>query len=483
MNAIKCIALSILCVLLLSSVLLGCSSRPKEQEEGAGSKDTLRICIEAEPSDGDYDGPQVSLMLKSLANVLSTEELTYEIVEIPSALAINGQEERTAFLEKMRVEMMAGNGPDLFILPTLSNFSEDNLFVNVEKPMANGSFADISSYFSADTALPKEVLCGPVMQAGTYRGKQYLLPLRYTFPLSIVKKDSFLASGLSYERAISSTQAYMEELEKTGDIIWKRELTELLASNFIYTLGDIVDYEKQQVLIDPKELKKHIASYSDFAAGIVPESPNNYMDNIGKVALRRELLSADRPMFVSSLGAWILPVLAELNLEDQEFLTIPLTNASGQIAPQVTYFGAVSASCKNPEEAYHFISKLLSQEIQAGKTLAIETAKGEGMVDARDFDSYAGWPVRTDIPYEDIWSTYAKRYQIKNASIEDITFGDNFFTIPYDLFTDGNCLTSLDAASNELFLEYYYAEKPINQAEQEKIYDVLYKHIQAAAME
>ena len=86
---------------------------------------------------------------------------------------------------------MAGQGPDIFILPCDDGFTynETQLVENVEKGMATGLFADLTTLYNQDETLQKDVLLEKVMDAGVMDDKRYILPLRYQYPIILTLED------------------------------------------------------------------------------------------------------------------------------------------------------------------------------------------------------------------------------------------------------------------------------------------------------
>ena len=95
---------------------------------------------------------------------------------------------------------MAGQGPDIFILPCDDGFTynETQLIENVEKGMATGLFADLTTQYDQDETLEKDVLLEKVMDAGVMDGKRYILPLRYTYPILLALEDELQGRGWKF---------------------------------------------------------------------------------------------------------------------------------------------------------------------------------------------------------------------------------------------------------------------------------------------
>lgn len=120
-------------------------------------------------------------------------------------------------------------------------------------------------------------------------------------------------------------------------------------------------------------------------------------------------ISKDCPMYVGGLTD-ALDTLAIANALDMELSILPLRATDGSLVANVTYWGAVSASCQHPGFAYDFLRLFLSPEVQFGSDLVGE-----------DSTSYStefslritpGWPVRTQgsaqALWENLWDAYSK---------------------------------------------------------------------------
>ena len=192
-------------------------------------------------------------------------------------------------LEQLRVEMMAGKGPDIFILPTTVQFHRENLILDVEQAMRNGLFADLSEYYDADDDLGKEVLATEVMDAGVVGGRRYVLPLRYNLPVAYVDEAQFEAIGLSVDLFSSGMINLMDAITATGnpDIITRATNGNFDLYSFNY-LSDVVDYDKRQVSISKEELISFLRSYPLFRASQRPGNTYNNSELILKSYLDEE---------------------------------------------------------------------------------------------------------------------------------------------------------------------------------------------------
>ena len=212
------------------------------------------------------------------------EDIKFEIEWLPKE-----GEAREIRLEQLRVEMMAGKGPDIFILPTTVQFHRENLILDVEQAMRNGLFADLSEYYDADDDLGKEVLATEVMDAGVVGGRRYVLPLRYNLPVAYVDEAQFEAFGLSVDLFSSGMINLMDAITATGnpDIITRATNGNFDLYSFNY-LSDVVDYDKGQVSISKEELISFLRSYPLFRASQRPGNTYNNSELILKSYLDEE---------------------------------------------------------------------------------------------------------------------------------------------------------------------------------------------------
>ena len=165
-----------LLVLCLLSGLDGCGM--KQADENTSS---LWVVTEASCSDG------MNLQAEIIAKRMEKKNpgLTVELDILPT-----DPQEREIRLKQLRTKIMAGDGPDVYLLPTGGTLTQDYriseswflrfreisiapLFQDVEQAMRSGLFYDIQTYYEADRTLGKDALNSQIMDTGTL-GKKTL---------------------------------------------------------------------------------------------------------------------------------------------------------------------------------------------------------------------------------------------------------------------------------------------------------------------
>lgn len=198
----KKLALLLTACLLAWSALAGCQTQetpqppePSGYEASASSTaqegDPVVLCIEDSFEQDAYE----------LENYLKTTgvETEYEFLVLP-----NNTEDRETELTRLRTEIMAGEGPDAFILDatvpgTVTDSGEplEALFPNVEKSMYSHLFLDLEDMAQSSEIIDLESCNQTVMDVGVTGEGRFLLPLTYTF------------SGLILDPSILNDPAYV----------------------------------------------------------------------------------------------------------------------------------------------------------------------------------------------------------------------------------------------------------------------------------
>lgn len=461
-------------VILLVMILSACGSAP--------TSDTLTVCTLGLPeNERSTPRSQANSLVKQLAEKSNESggSPRIEVKEIPATVYPDGQEEQEAFLKRMQVEVMSGKGPDLFILPTVSMHDEKNLFENPEKSMAAGAFADLSEFTKADPQW--EALIAPVMEAGTYDGKQYLIPLKYGYPMMVMLREEFDKLGLDLAALTESTDGFLTEAAASDHIPWRRSATELVV-NYFYSCFDqsAIDYKGQTLNLKEPEVLGILEQYQTLSKGISPQAPAASGGTRGLFVPFDQVLTPEVPAYAPMFYDTVFPVIAELKYTGKDYLTIPLKNSRGNITPVVTYYGAVSASCKNPQAAYDFISLFLSPTAQSGAIGSINLNGKAVQADASNFDAFLGWPVRGDLDIATQWEHFSKNFYTEDVLNANITLTEADIAPPVELLNRGRIQCQLDTDFRlSLFSSYYKEEEIAPPVLAEK----LYKLLQAAAVE
>ncbi len=143
--------------------------------------------------------------------------------------------ERELRIKQLRVEMMAGGGPDVFLMfsypPSGDGTYPEHLFLDPRKAMERGLFYPLDQYIPTAQSFHPELFLEPALKAGRTEEGQMILPIALTFPVMIYQKDP-------------------EDLEKAKECAFGGTAS----THFSHLLGELADYSNQKLLFTKEEL-------------------------------------------------------------------------------------------------------------------------------------------------------------------------------------------------------------------------------------
>lgn len=259
-------------------------------------------------------------------------------------LVDDSAEERTADLKKWNTQILAGKGPDVYLLSTISptalyeNGMEETLLSNANKAMQSGAFAALTSYMEKDSFWKESNYNKNILEAGKYDGKQYVLPI-----------------SCQYFGLTGTEEGVIPDIENI------EELREYSINPYAFILVSAewmqpaVNYEEGKVLFDKEK-------WSKFAADCVKADieEENYEEGSDSFTISR--------------------IEERLSPEVKECIALP--NLNGKKMAAVEQYGAIGMSSDYKEEAYEFLMLFLNDEY--------EKAKQEGDSGIREFTPNSG---------------------------------------------------------------------------------------------
>ena len=448
-------------LMLVFSLLLGLCGCGVKEDDGV----TLWVLTEESTSDG------MNLQAEIIAERM---EEKYDNLTVQLDILPTDAKDREVLLKQLRTQIMAGKGPDVYLLPTgnqlmvdISNpgyanrgrmyTSVEPLFWDVSQIMRNQLFADISAYYDRDSDLGKEALKPEIMDAGVYDGKRFVLPLRFTMPILMSAPEDWEQNGMSAELLNSNAVSLVDTAVHRGDTAM---LTGLQLPEDSSLLPRLFDYEAGEVLVSAEEIADYMRAYQAWKAVFVNSSyallkeydekdfaakreywkdniPEGYRDqhpfdyDFGRFNTIFSYICDDMtwhaaglPLFTCSL-ADSLETLAISKQAQFEAAIYPLRASDGSVIASISYYGAVGCGCKQPELAYEFLRQFLTEEFQWDIYRPRNEKKGSPLnwpLEVQTRGQVEGsWPVRADGAFPYMWSNlkYQMRgvwYSFRNAS-------------------------------------------------------------------
>lgn len=375
---------------------------------------TIRVCVECTYPGFSGNYLQENVIEKGIedAAILYREangNVRVELEYIPKVdYGTNAEyeesvEARQLAVENIRKEIADGKGPDIFLSAVNAWPGEvhDGVFLDVERDMRGGIFYDISEYLDAD----KTLWCNlnpVVMEAGRVGDAQYTLPLRYSYPVIFVDRAAAETAGLEIGTLCLDTYALYSALLRTGDPSWFEGAYPVENVYVFSSFPKVFDYDTNSIQISVGELEDYVECARSLGEGPLrhsaPAPIAQYIQNGWHPFKPRTIKSEEKVigygthLYAGTLSN-VLDIVATSKALGINLDMFPLRAINGDLIANVSYWGAVNANTEHPLEAYEFLRLLLTPEAQS-------------IITARD-----GWPVRTDIGVEMIWSNYQKQIE------------------------------------------------------------------------
>lgn len=396
----------LLAMTLLCALCAGCNG-DKQLANATPQQDpdapcTLRVVTESTAASCNYMDPGVSFLVDAIYNTINYYKSAHQNVDVELEILPGTEEARNARLQALRTEIMAGKGPDLFLLPAGRLSGEEGwempaLFQNVEQAMQNGHFADLSAFYDADTELKTDELQRSIMDAGVVDGKRFILPLGFDCSLFVGNGGKLDALDFDLTEAASNDLFFMyDAVLEHGDPslafgAWIG--SGVLPNHFSH----LFDFASERVNLSEDELLRYLNYQQKLTAQRINFQPN---DNIGEVfSYCRALQDGDEevkfiygeecnfPMNGTRLS--IIPdALGLAKYEKVDLVKEQARTTSGETLAKVTYWGAVNAASEVQAQAYELLRLFLMPEVQ------FQTGFGGLSTRLKMQQRRIGWPVR-----------------------------------------------------------------------------------------
>ena len=371
------------------------------------------------------------------------------------------------------------------ILPCDDGFTynETQLVENVEKGMATGLFADLTTLYNQDETLQKDVLLEKVMDAGVMDDKRYILPLRYQYPIILTLEDELQAAGLEISELSQNSETFLSTVLSQKKSAWHVSGANVFAANLINVFPSLCDYSTGEVSLDEETVVATLSQYMELLSSLDQKS----IEADGGVW--PNFLSADRPLSTLFLSDDLFFYLDIAYAQYQDLVAVPFAAQDGSIVANVSYYGAVSANCAAVEEAYEFLKLFLSKEVQRGGALEYNGAS----YDASEWGTAHGWPVRSDITAEELRAAVPQA-PLSNGMVEELRqpvegepapmLPEEFFTEAYERIVEVRPYTLLDGSFSRAAMSLYdFATFTPNTEQMDEVAEELLRQLETEVAE
>lgn len=449
-----------ICVFLLSAflILTGCAERPSasyadgspQSSSGAESPsqaatteapvsaaeessveeadpNALRICLEAgtELAQSDSDIRVLETLLASgLRMAGGPENIVFDSIPYSGS-------EREIALDKIRTDIMAGEGPDVFVVTVQGSSS---VFPITEKAMQEGLFLPLDSYIQSAAQSDWDKLTPAVMEAGQTDEGQVLVPMIYTLPITIYRKEDVPEApplGTTWQEMLSDeTNILRNAAVMTNNV--SGGLSPNMGCNMLSVLGRFADYETNELLFSEEDLLQCAEAI---------------------LTLRDEI---DRDDTLPVYAQGMLCGNGQLTFDEQssekypicknDLMTmIPVYSMDGDVTATVEAYTGINRNTKHAEEAFFVVDYLMRVDVQQNLKMFYVMGQDYGLpihedVLSAEFPQQKNGFFFTDENFETLSGV---RHQITNVSF------------------DNALVRSLNGLYTTLYLDYTYEGKEI----------------------
>ena len=312
-----------LCIGLFTS----CASSGVSPEQKAGNQTEIVIAV------SEHQKEFYQVVISEYRKLHPETDVTVEIIPWIDNMPTEKTEKNRKAVKDMQVQVLAGKGPDVFLLD-----ESDSLLPDIVKSSYNGVFLDLNTVIDGIKGLP---LNQTVVKAGEVDGKQYFLPLGYKLAGIAVADDTlgdFQPSSGQPDKFLKEVAAHAGVESFRNESLMKWYLPGLFGT-------PVLDYEEKSVTVS-KELQD-MAELLEEGLGITDEN------------------APELPDVMTIGGDDTFVMLVERSFAsgtDIKFLPFP--NGEGGVNAQVSIFAAVRANSACASQAGEFLAFLLSDEMQ-----------------------------------------------------------------------------------------------------------------------
>lgn len=307
--------IALLCAGALALGMAGC-----EEKGESGGKKEIEVVTE----------PAFRELVDSAADQIMGFE---DDLDITVTVFSTNAEKREREIQKLQTEIMAGKGPDVYILDTvIENESVSNtaLFTNPYKTMQSGALAPLDEYMKEDSYWENSTYKKELLEAGQYEKRQYIIPFSCDYFVFCEPADGEQMTGTTVGEWIQQAESSQNQE------LW--QAMQAISATAGRWFVPAVDYEAQEVLFS-KDRWTELATV--YISMLEQRNEEQWLEN--------------NPYEISNINHI-------LGTENRQMKFIP--DQDGKKLAAVRAYGAVSMSSSYKKEAYQFLMLFLNDTLE-----------------------------------------------------------------------------------------------------------------------
>lgn len=301
--------------------------------------------------------------------------------------------EREIALDKIRTDIMAGGGPDVFIVATRGS---NSIFPVPEKAMHEGLFLPLDSYIQSAAQSDWDKLTPAVMEAGQTDEGQVLVPMLYTTPITIYRKEDVPEAppaGTTWQEMLEDETNILRNAVRVNSEV-SGGLVPSPRHNALAMLGAFADYETGELLFFEEDLLQ----WMETQIALQEESNSNA---VLPAYIQGKLCGATTLIYENS-GQSDWPIHKE-----DRMTMIPLYSKDGGVTATVEAYTGVNRNTKHAEEAFFVVDYLMRAETQQEFKMYVSMSMTVGLpihesVLSAEYPQQKGYGFFTDENFEEL---------------------------------------------------------------------------------
>lgn len=354
----------LLALILTIAAFVGCGKTDVPSSQPTSGKETptpdpnsLHVLIDM-PSTYPHNESTLKKNLKDFKSEIikagGPKDITFDIVFFDYRGENNSENYalRGNDLTRIRTEIMAGKGPDVFIT-TCEPERVDPVFKYPDQMMSRRAFLPLDEYIDKAQFMEWDKLIPVIMEAGKGEEGQLVLPLTYSMPITV-----FRASEVEHTHSKTLTLFDVAESDNPASLFGRDPMdSDRLAGVFPV----LADYSTDTLAFSEDELKKVIKVLGDLQSrkdsGEFDDIPGYYHSDL--------MVRFNDTPNNDELAAQYSYITSK------ERLTLfPLYSTEGGYCATITSFAAINRNTKRPDDAFFVLDYLLSLDCQCSPLYA-----------------------------------------------------------------------------------------------------------------
>ena len=422
----KC--LSILLSVSLVLPLFSCQTKENPQK--------LRILVDLFLNVTSFDNEKDLLSALDHFGKLNSKDIEIEFLP-------KGNPERETRIAALRTEIMAGGGPDVYLLATrrsekysrwyedqdITDFftSEDWLFPDVNQAIRSQKFLPFDEYVPGSKYFDKKLLHSAALEACSTEEGLVALPITITFPFAIYLEDAVEKTDSfpnSWESAVRSSSLAFQTAY--GVAAWRQfssifeEIADYSTEKLTFTREELLQAVKEAVLLFDEELSEDMKIDAENRKLQLPTSSTSPRQIVGFPVEKYAGFLREEDITSASARTWNPGYYTEIAFLDDPYqekagtqVIAPIRNTAGGVTGQITAYAAINSNTKQPEKAFRVIDTFFYHKVQNGL--------GEYIADRNEYYSFHFWildsvPARNDL-FQNYEYSFEQDYVSQYSSI------------------------------------------------------------------